>query len=575
MEKRLAAEKPPLSFWQIWNMSFGFLGIQFGWGLQMANMSAIYQYLGAREDEIAILWLAAPLTGLLVQPVIGYFSDRTWNRLGRRRPYFLTGAILASLALLAMPRSSTIWMAAGLLWILDASVNVSMEPFRAFVGDLLPPRQRKVGFAMQSLLIGAGAVLSSALPYVLRRGFGVSAESTVESAIPPVVHVAFTIGALVFFLAVLFTVVTTREYPPDDMEAFERARREKGGALHVFEEIVSGIRSMPPTMQKLAAVQFFTWFALFCLWIYFAPGIAKRIFHGAPLGVANEVVDRTLDDPANAAVLDRAAAVARSYEAAKARVAAEAPDGEAPQGALDAVKTMLGLRPAAPDPGARIGAAEIGALVASSLASAAAPASEAERKNPMVRTIASLLGQHGVGTAAGTSAVTAASTALAERLASARRYQEGVAWGGVCFATYNLVAFAFAFLLLGLVARLSARTIHLVCLVLGGLGLLSVLAIRDAGTLLVAMVGVGVAWASILSMPYAMLSNALPADKMGFYMGVFNFFIVLPQIAASLGLGFFMRRFLGNDATSALVLGGASMLLAAALTLRVREEEVG
>jgi hypothetical protein len=236
---------------------------------------------------------------------------------------------------------------------------------------------------------------------------------------------------------------------------------------------------------------------------------------------------------------------------------------------------MLGLRPAAPDPGARIGAAEIGALVASSLASAPEPASEAERKNPMVRTIASLLGQHGVGTAAGASAVTAASAALAERLASARRYQEGVAWGGVCFATYNLVAFAFAFVLLGLVTRLSARTIHLVCLVLGGLGLLSVLAIGDAGTLLVAMVGVGVAWASILSMPYAMLANALPADKMGFYMGVFNFFIVLPQIAASLGLGFFMRRFLGNDATSALVLGGASMLLAAALTLRVREEEVG
>ena len=316
-----AADKPRLSFWQIWNMSFGFLGIQFGWGLQMANMSAIYQYLGAREDEIAILWLAAPLTGLLVQPIIGYFSDRTWNRLGRRRPYFLSGAILASLALLAMPNSSAIWMAAGLLWILDASVNVSMEPFRAFVGDMLPHDQRKVGFAMQSLLIGAGAVMSSALPYVLTRGFGVSAESTVGSAIPPAVHVAFTIGSVVFFLGVLYTVVTTREYPPADMEAFLRAKREKSGWSHAFSEILGGIGSMPGPMRKLAAVQFCTWFGLFCLWIYFAPGVAKGIFHGAPLGVTNAAVDRTLDEPANAPVLDQAAAVARGYEALKAQVA--------------------------------------------------------------------------------------------------------------------------------------------------------------------------------------------------------------------------------------------------------------
>jgi len=573
MEER--AGKPRLSFWQIWNMSFGFLGIQFGWGLQMANMSAIYQYLGAREDEIAILWLAAPLTGLLVQPVIGYFSDRTWNRLGRRRPYFLSGAVLASLALLLMPKSSAIWMAAGLLWILDASVNVSMEPFRAFVGDMLPPAQRKVGFAMQSLLIGAGAVLSSALPFVLTRAFGVSAESTIESAIPPVVHVAFTIGAFVFFLGVLYTVATTREYPPDDMEAFLRAKKEKGGVAHIFSEILHGIGSMPPTMRKLAAVQFATWFGLFCLWIYFAPGIAKKIFHGAPLGVANATVDRTLDAPENGPLLDRAAAVARGYEAAKAKAAAAAPASEAPTGALETVKTMLGLRAGAPDPGSRVTAAEIGGLVDAALAAPAPAASEAEKKNPMVRTIASLLGLHGLaGAAAAPEAVAKASDALVARLAAARRYQEGVAWGGVCFAAYNLMAFGFSFLLLWLVTRLSARTIHVACLVLGGLGLLSVVAIGDANTLLLAMVGVGVAWASILSMPYAMLSNALPPEKMGFYMGVFNFFIVLPQIVASVGLGFVMERFLGNDATRALLLGGISMLLAAALTLRVRKEEV-
>lgn len=569
-------EKPRLSFWQIWNMSFGFLGIQFGWGLQMANMSAIYQYLGARENEIPILWLAAPLTGLVVQPIIGYFSDRTWNRLGRRRPYFLGGAVAASLALLAMPNSSALWMAAGLLWILDASVNVSMEPFRAFVGDMLPNEQRKSGFAMQSLLIGAGAVLSSALPYVLTHGFGVSGESTVESAIPPTVHVAFTIGAFVFFLGVLYTVLTTREYPPEDLAAFEKAKRETAGLSHAFREIFQGIGSMPGPMRKLAAVQFFTWFGLFCLWIYFAPGVAKDIFRGAPLGAANATVDRTLDEPSNAPLLDAAARAARAYEDLKRQVASLAPpEGKPRGGALDGVLTMLGLKAAPPDPGARVTAAELASALERSLAEGGAPASDADRQNPMVRTVASLLGQNGLapGAAAAPVALGAASEAVVERLASARRYQEGVSWAGVCFAAYNLVAFGFSFLLLALVKRASARSIHLVCLALGGLGLLSVLVVRDPGLLLVSMVGVGVAWASILAMPYAMLSNALPAAKMGFYMGVFNFFIVLPQILASVGLGWVMERFLGNDATKALLLGGASMLLAALLVLRVKKEE--
>jgi maltose/moltooligosaccharide transporter len=569
-------EKPRLSFWQIWNMSFGFLGIQFGWGLQMANMSAIYQYLGARESDIPILWLAAPLTGLVVQPIIGYFSDRTWNRLGRRRPYFLGGAVAASLALLAMPNSSALWMAAGLLWILDASVNVSMEPFRAFVGDMLPNEQRKSGFAMQSLLIGAGAVLSSALPYVLTRGFGVSGESTVESAIPPTVHVAFTIGAFVFFLGVLYTVLTTREYPPEDLAAFEKAKRETAGLSHAFREIFQGIGSMPGPMRKLAAVQFFTWFGLFCLWIYFAPGVAKDIFKGAPLGAANATVDRTLDEPSNAPLLDAAARAARAYEDLKRQVASVAPAGGEPRaGALDGVLTMLGLKAAPPDPGARVTAAELASALERSLGEGGAPASDADRQNPMVRTVASLLGQNGLapGKAAAPGALGAASEALVERLASARRYQEGVSWAGVCFAAYNLVAFGFSFLLLALVKRASARSIHLVCLALGGLGLLSVLVVREPGLLLFSMVGVGVAWASILAMPYAMLSNALPAAKMGFYMGVFNFFIVLPQILASVGLGWVMERFLGNDATKALLLGGVSMLLAALLVLRVKKEE--
>jgi maltose/moltooligosaccharide transporter len=569
-------EKPRLSFWQIWNMSFGFFGIQFGWGLQMANMSGIYQYLGAREDEIPILWLAAPLTGLIVQPIIGYFSDRTWNRLGRRRPYFLGGAIAASLALLAMPTSSALWMAAGLLWILDASVNISMEPFRAFVGDMLPHDQRKSGFAMQSLLIGAGAVLSSALPYVLTRGFGVSGESTVGSAIPPTVHVAFTIGSFVFFLGVLYTVVTTKEYPPDDLAAFEKAKRETAGLGHAFREIFQGIGSMPGPMKKLAAVQFFTWFGLFCLWIYFAPGVAKGIFRGAPLGISSATVDEALDLPENAPVLNAAAAVARGYEDLKRQVSAAAPPpGEARGGALDGLATMLGLKSPPPDPAARLTAADLGGLIERSLAVPAPAASEAERTSPLVRTVASLLGQNGLapGAEAAPAGLQAASGAVVERLASARRYQEGVSWGGVCFAAYNLVAFGFSFLLLALVKRSSARTIHVVCLVLGGLGLLSVLLVHEPTLLLVSMVGVGIAWASILAMPYAMLSNALPPAKMGFYMGVFNFFIVLPQILASVGLGWVMQRFLGNDATKALLLGGVSVLLAALLTLRVRKEE--
>ena len=420
--------KPNLSFWQIWNMSFGFFGIQFGWGLQMANMSAIYQYLGAEESAIPFLWLAAPLTGLIVQPLVGYYSDRTWTFLGRRRPYFLIGAILASLALIAMPNSSSLWMAAGLLWILDASVNISMEPFRAFVGDKLNREQRKTGFAMQSLLIGLGAVLSSALPWVLSNWFNVSNESTGGNAIPQSVHLAFYIGSFVFFIAVLYTVLTTREYPPEDIEAFREENKKTAGAGNAFREIFSGIASMPRTMKQLAVVQFFTWFGLFCMWIYFIPAVATHVFGGA-------------------------------------------------QGSPE--------------------------------------------------------------------------------------YQAGAEWGGVCFSAYNGVAFVFSFLLLLLVRKYSAKAIHTICLTIGGLGLLSVNFVGSPNLLLLSMLAVGIAWASILSMPYAILSNAIPGNRMGFYMGVFNFFIVLPQIGASLGLGKIMSSLLGNNTMNAVLLGGASMLLAA------------
>ncbi len=429
--------KPKLSFWQIWNMSFGFFGIQFGWGLQMANMSAIYQYLGADESSIPLLWLAAPITGLIVQPIVGFYSDRTWTKLGRRRPYFLVGAILASLALIAMPNSSTLWMAAGLLWILDASVNISMEPFRAFVGDKLAKNQRKVGFAMQSLLIGLGAVISSSLPYILTNWFEVSNDS--EGAIPQTVKIAFYVGAGVFFAAVLYTILTTEEYPPEDMEAFSKMKHETAGVGNAFKEIVQGIGSMPKTMKQLAVVQFFTWFGLFCMWIYFIPAVATHIFGGA---------------------------------------------------------------------------------------------------------------DHG-----------------------SPEYQAGAEWGGVCFSVYNGVAFVFAFLLLLLVRKFSAKGIHTTCLVLGALGLISVAFAAEAKLLLVSMLCVGIAWASILSMPYAILANAIPGNRMGFYMGIFNFFIVLPQIAASLGLGLVMSVFLAGSTMNAVLLGGVSLLIAAFCVRFVDDDE--
>ena len=429
-------DKPRLSFWQIWNMSFGFLGIQFGWGLQLGNMSAIYEKLGARPDEIPILWLAAPLTGLIVQPIIGAMSDRTWNRLGRRRPYFLVGAILASLALFIMPTSSSLWMAAGLLWILDASINVSMEPFRAFVADKLNVEQRNVGFVMQSFFIGLGATMAGFLPLIFSK-LGVTSETA--SGIPLTVKYAFQVGAVAFLLAVLWTVFTSKEYPPDDLEEFERQRREKRGAG--LGDIVTAIREMPETMKQLAVVQLFTWLGLFCMWLFYVPAVARHVF-GAT-------------DPKSAA------------------------------------------------------------------------------------------------------------------------YTAGVEWGNFTFSFYSIVCFAIAFALPYLAARTSRKTVHALALICGGVGLLSVYVISNKYLLIASMVGVGIAWASILSMPYAMLSGALPAARMGLYMGVFNFFIVLPEIFQALTFGWLIRTLFGEDNPKSplymILFGGFSLLIAAALVTRVRD----
>ncbi len=542
-------------------MSFGFFGIQFGWGLQMANMSAIYQYLGAKESELAVLWLAAPLTGLLVQPIIGYASDRTWGTLGRRRPYFLTGAVLASLALIAMPNAGAVWMAAGLLWVLDASVNVTMEPFRAFVGDLLPKEQRKSGFAMQSLLIGLGAVLSSALPYMLTNGFGVSNEATVKSPIPPAVRLAFYIGSAVFFAAVLYTILTTKEYPPEDPVAFERMKAESAGVGGAFRGIFCGIGSMPKAMRQLAVVQFFTWFALFCMWLYFVPAVATGVFHGQTLGVRDATVKAQLGESEGKAYLAEAAAIARAYEARKRQLAEEATRQSGAKVWSDVVLQMFGLKPAGPDPGERIDEGALRGLIAGQVAQARDVTND-EAESPLVQTFAAALMRHKVR-AAGPAEVAAAAGEIHGALVAARAYQQGAAWGGVCFSAYNGTAFLFAFALLALVRTFSARSIHRVCLLCGGVGLIFAVELPQQHLLVLSMVLVGVAWASILSMPYAMLSNAIPAQKMGFFMGVFNFFIVIPQILASLGLGKLMKHVLGDNPMNAVLLGGCSMVLAA------------
>jgi maltose/moltooligosaccharide transporter len=434
--------KPRLQFWQIWNMSFGFLGIQFGWGLQMSNMSPIYKYLGAADSEIPILWLAAPLTGFIVQPIIGAMSDRTWGPLGRRRPYFLVGAILSSLALLVMPSCGALWMAAGLLWILDASINISMEPFRAFVADKLPEVQRGMGFAMQSFFIGVGAVVADMLPWILKNWFHVSSDTGSANAIPPNVKISFYLGAAAFFCAVLWTVVTTKEYPPEDLEAFRRGKAERGGLAHLFAEIPDALRKMPGTMRRLALVQFFTWMGLFCMWLHFS----------------------------------------------------------------NAVPVVFGTS----DPNAPL-------------------------------------------------------------------FKEGAEWAGVCYAVRDGVTFLAAFALMAASQKMPRRWLHGICLTLGAIGLLSVGFIHgeeQKGLLLLGMALGGVAWASILSMPYAILAGALPPQRMGVYMGIFNFFIVLPQIITALTFGPLVKHVLGGNLIYAVMAGGMFMLLAALLTLGIKETPV-
>lgn len=484
-------KKPQLSFWQIWNMSFGFLGIQVGFALQNANISRIFQTLGANIDDIPILWVAAPLTGLLVQPIVGYFSDKTWNRFGRRRPYFLLGAILASVALFIMPNSPTLWIAAGMLWIMDASINITMEPFRAFVGDMLPEEQRTQGFSMQAFFIGFGAVGASALPWILTNMFGV-ANTAAEGVIPPSVQISFYIGGATLLLAVLWTIFKTKEYSPEELAHFAKDEDQKiqahdkgeqrsvqlfkrdgllwllsgalatwlivsfgldkqlfilsGGAVafgiiqliaarlkgqgredNGFYEIVDDLFHMPKTMKQLAVVQLFSWFALFAMWIYTTSGVS-RYHYGT-----NDTASALFNEAAN--------------------------------------------------------------------------------------------------------------------------------WVGVLFAVYNIFAALAAFLIPVMDKKWGRRKTHMINLFLGGIGLLSMLVIKNPELLWVSMIGVGFAWASIVSMPYCILAGSLPSQKMGVYMGIFNFFIVLPQLLAASVLGLLVRVVFDGEPIYALALGGASMII--------------
>ncbi|UZJ43463.1 MFS transporter [Marinimicrobium sp. C6131] len=498
-------QKPQLSFWQIWNMSFGFLGIQFGFALQNANVSRIFQTLGAPIDDLAFLWLAAPVTGLLVQPIIGYMSDKTWNRLGRRRPYFLFGAIFASLALLYMPHSPTLWVAAGMLWILDASINISMEPFRAFVGDMLPDKQRTKGFAMQSFFIGIGAVVASLLPWIMTNWLGIS-NTAEPGIIPDSVIYSFWIGGAILLLAVLWTVIKTREYSPEELAAFEQFKAQQKQAAPVEVETRSS------ASYGAWGLAFVVAGALVAIAVY-TFGLQKEVIVLAGLlggvGVLQLVAGYMLRN------------------------------GKTNNGVYQVAHDLF----------------------------------------HMPRTMAQLAVVQFFSWFAlfsmwiyATSAVTSYHYETLDT--SSKLYNDGADWVGVLFGAYNGFA-ALAAIVIPLLARkLGRKGAHIVNLCLGAAGLISFIVIRDPAWLLVSMVGVGFAWASILSMPYAILSCSLPAHKMGVYMGIFNFFIVIPQIIAGSLLGLILNKLFGGEAIWVLVAGGVSFLVAAAATLIVNDEGV-
>ena len=486
-------------------MSFGFFGIQFGFALQNANVSRIFETLGAKIDAIPILWIAAPVTGLVVQPIIGHMSDKTWGRLGRRRPYFLTGAILASIALLIMPNSPVLWVAAGMLWIMDTSINISMEPFRAFVGDMLPSGQRTIGFSMQSFFIGIGAVVASALPYVMANWFGVT-NTAPAGMIPESVKLSFYIGGAVFFLAVLWTVVSSKEYSPEELMSYSEAAEGPAGIDRDSDPLPDSRFIRSGLVWTVIGVALYLVFYLF---IYMDYGLG--VFFGgiAAFGILQII----------AGVLTRR---------------------KKTNGGLVVVMNDLFKMPKTMVQLAYVQFFSWFALFAMWIYTTPGVA------------------HHIYGATDPASAL----------------YNEAANWVGVLMAVYNGFAAIMAFLLVWIARKTNRKTVHAISLVCGGIGLASFYVIKDPGILLISELGIGLAWASILAMPYAILTGSLPARKMGVYMGIFNFFIVIPQITAAAILGFFVEHVFGDHAIYALLLGGASLIVAALLVTKVDDVDV-
>jgi len=444
--------KPNLSFWQIWNMSFGFLGIQFGFALQGGFMSRIFQTLGAQPDDIPLLWIAAPLTGLIVQPIIGYLSDNTWHpKFGRRKPYFLIGAILSSLALFIVPNSPSLWVAAGLLWVLDASINISMEPFRALVADKLPNKQRSYGFVMQTLIIGIGTWVASNLPWMVNK-LGFSDDQT-PGIVPMYVKIAFAIGAMVFLLSILYTIFTTKEYPPDDYEVFRNNKKQS----NFFKDFYTSCIEMPSTMFKLGIVQFFSWFAFFTMWSMATPALTEYVYKAPAPNEKNYDLSNKGD--------------AEAFDIANAK------------------------------------------------------------------------------------------------------YQDAANQVGSSMGVYGLSSMAFALLLTFYTAKrkINRKYIHSISLLLGGLGFIMMF-YSTPDNLLFSFILIGISWGSILSMPYAMLSSAVDPKKMGTMMGLFNMFIVIPQIVAALGGINLLYKLIGNDSIHSMTLAGISLVLGGVSTFLITDK---
>ncbi|SHH74637.1 MFS transporter [Ferrimonas marina] len=495
----MVTDKPKLSFWQIWNMCFGFLGIQFAFALQNANVSRIFQTLGADMDLIPILWIAGPVTGLIVQPIVGHFSDKTWGKMGRRRPYFLYGAIVTSLALIAMPNSPYLWFAASMLWIMDAAINVSMQPFRALVGDNLPKSQQPTGFAVQSFFIGVGAVVASMLPWILAQ-YGVSNEAE-AGAIPDTVRYAFYFGAVVLFLAVGWTVLRTREYSPEQLAAFEAAEKVERAP----------IQERAPELWLKGAV---AWFlpALVGTGVIWALGLDKQLY----------ILSISL----------LAFALLQAYVGQR-RKAGKSHNG------TDVVMADLY---AMPDQMKRLALVQFFSWFALFAM--------------WIYTTAAVTSVH-YGTMDTSSAA----------------YNEGANWVGMLFAGYNGFSAIAAMIIPMMVSAIGIRFSHSINLLLGAAGLASIMVIDDPAWLMLSMVGIGFAWASILSLPYALLAGVLPANKMGVFMGIFNLFLVIPQLLAASVLGMLLRVGFDNQPIYAMAIGAVSFGLAALSMLTVKKPE--